>query len=99
MRIAVEHKTTKTKARAIVEQKLGQLLAQFGDRAEDIQHEWSGDTLRFKGKARGLTVEGTLEVTDAAVIIDGKLPLLARPFESRIRQTVEREAEAMFRTA
>jgi len=99
MRIAVEHKTTKSNARQIVEQKIGRLLAQFGDRAEDVQHEWSGDTLRFKGKARGFTVEGTLEVTDSEVIIDGKLPLLAKPFESRIRQTVEREAETMFRTA
>ena len=99
MRIAVEHQTTQSKARAIVERKIGQLLAQFGDRAGDVHHEWSGNTLRFKGKARGMTVEGTVEITDEAVIIDGKLPLLARPFESRIRQTVEREAEAMFRTA
>jgi hypothetical protein len=99
MHIAVEHKTTKSNARQIVEGKIGQLLAQFGDRAEDVQHEWSGDTLRFKGKARGFTIEGTLEVTDSEVIIDGKLPLLAKPFESRIRQTVEREAETMFRTA
>jgi hypothetical protein len=32
------------------------------------------------------------------VIIDRKLPLLAKLFESRIRHTVEREAESMFRT-
>jgi len=99
MRIAVPHNTTRARARTIVDGKIQNLLAQFGDRAEDVQHQWSGDTLRFKGKARGFTVEGTVEITDAAVIIDGKLPLLARPFESRIRQAVEREAEAMFRTA
>ena len=99
MRIAVEHKTSKENAKSIVERKIHQLLAQFGDRAEDIAHEWNGDTLRFKGKSRGFTVEVTVEITNAAVVIDGKLPLLARPFESRIRQTVEREAEAMFRTA
>jgi len=97
MRIAVPHNTSKAAARKRVEERLGQLLGQFGDRAEDVTHEWSGDTLRFRGKARGLTVEGTLEVTDAAVIIDGKLPLIAKPFESRIRQAVEREAEQIFR--
>jgi hypothetical protein len=42
---------------------------------------------------------GTLQITETDVIIDGKLPLLAKPFESRIRNTVEREAETMFRTA
>lgn len=99
MRIAVPHRTTRLNARAIVERKLGQLLAQFGDKADDVQQEWRGDTLHFKGKARGFSVEGTVEITDSDVVIDGKLPLLARPFESRIRQTVEREAESMFRTA
>jgi putative polyhydroxyalkanoate system protein len=99
MRIAVPHHTSRDMARKRVEQKIDQLLSQFGGHAEDIRHEWTGDTLRFKGKARGFTVEGTVEVTDAAVVIDAKLPLLATPFEGRIRQAVEREADAMFRTA
>ena len=97
MRIAVEHGTTKENARRKVDQRLGQLLSQFGGHADEVQHEWQGDTLRFKGKARGLAMEGTVEITDAAIIIDGKLPLIAKPFEGRIRQAVEREADAMFR--
>jgi hypothetical protein len=99
MRIAVTHNTTKEIARAKVEQRLDQLLAQFGGHAEDMSHEWFGDMLRFRGKARGLKVEGTVEVTEAAIIIDGKLPLIAMPFESSIRQAVQREADAMFRIA
>ena len=99
MRIAVPHHTSKENARRRVEGRLDQLLAQFGGRADEIEHDWLGDTLRFKGKARGLSVEGTVEVTDAEVIVDGKLPLMARMFEGRIRQAVEREADAMFRTA
>jgi len=47
--------------------------------------------------AMSMTFTGTLEITDNDVIIDGKLPLIAKPFESRIRSTVEREAEEMFR--
>ncbi|HEX8173050.1 MAG TPA: polyhydroxyalkanoic acid system family protein [Thermoanaerobaculia bacterium] len=96
MRVAVPHNTTRESARRIVDQRLGQLLGQFGQHADDVQHEWTGDTLRFKGKARGLSVEGTVEVTEAAVIIDGKLPFLAMPFEGKIREAVEREAAAMF---
>ena len=99
MRIAVPHNTSREIARNKVEQRLGQLLSQFGGHAEDLQHEWSGDTLSFKGKAKGLKVEGTVEVTDAAVIIDGKLPLIAMPFEGRIRDAVQREADSMFRMA
>jgi putative polyhydroxyalkanoate system protein len=99
MRIAVPHNTTKDMARKRVEQKIDQLLTQFGGHAEDMNHEWAGDTLRFKGRARGFSVEGTVEITDAAVIIDSKLPFIAMPFEGKIRQMVEREADAMFRTA
>lgn len=97
MRVSVPHNTTKEKARGIVERKLNTLLSQFGHQAEQAEHEWMGDMLRFKGKARGLALEGTVEITDDEVIIDGKLPLLARAFEGKIRQTVEKEAEAMFR--
>lgn len=99
MRVVVPHHTTKQNARRIVENRLSQLLGQFGQRADEVHHEWSGDVLRFRGKARGLSAEGTVEITDAAVIIDGKLPLIAKPFESRIRQAIEREAEAIFRSA
>jgi hypothetical protein len=99
MHIAIPHRTTKAKARSQIELRLGQLLGQFSQHADDLHHEWVGDTLRFKGKARGLSVEGTVEVTDTEVLIHGKLPLLAKPFEGKIKQTVEAEAERMFRTA
>lgn len=99
MRIAVPHNTTKENARRKVEERLGQLLSQFGGHAEDISHEWTGDTLAFKGKAKGLSLKGTAEVTEAAVIIDAKLPLIAMPFEGRIREAVQKEADSMFRLA
>lgn len=99
MRIAVPHNTTKEIARAKVDQRLGALLGQFGHQAEEMEHEWLGDMLRFKGKAKGLKVEGTVEVTDAAIIIDARLPLIAMAFEGRIRETVQKEADNMFRMA
>ncbi|HEX6101202.1 MAG TPA: polyhydroxyalkanoic acid system family protein [Thermoanaerobaculia bacterium] len=99
MRIAVPHNTSKNVARGKLDQRLGQLLSQFGGHAEEIEHEWLGDTMRFRGKARGMAVEGTVEVTDAAIILDAKLPLLAKMFEGRIREAVQREADSMFRIA
>jgi hypothetical protein len=97
LRIEVPHNTTPDKARKIVEQKMKALQSQYGHYANDIDHQWQGDTLHFSFKAKGFTGKGTLEITDSSAIIDGKLPLLAKPFESRIRSTVEREAEEMFR--
>ena len=99
MRIAVEHKTTREQARRRVEQKLATLLGQFGHQADDLHHEWNGDTLHFKGKAKGLSIKGTVEITDAAMIVDAKLPLIAMAFEGRIREAVQKEADTLFRTA
>lgn len=96
MRVAVPHNTTRENARATIERKFDVMLRQFGGHAEDVTHEWVGDTLRFRGKAKGMSLQGSVEITDAAVIIEGKLPLLAMPFEGRIREAVEREAAAMF---
>ncbi len=99
MRIAVPHRTDKQTARRKVEERLHQLLGVYGQYLSDIDHHWEGDQLVFSGKAKGFKANGTLEVTDNEVIIDGKLPLIARPFEPRIKSTIEREAESMFRTA
>jgi hypothetical protein len=90
MRIAVPHNTSNEIARRKVDQRLGQLLSQFGGHAEDIQHEWFGDTMRFRGKARGLAIEGTVEVTDAAVIIDAIDEQLPVDLDGRIVARVMR---------
>jgi hypothetical protein len=94
--MAVAHHTTKEEARRIIERRLDQLRAQYGGMASDIQESWNGNVFTFSVKARGFTGSGTLEVTDSEVIIDGKLPLIAKPFEPRIRSTIDREAAALF---
>ena len=99
MRIAVPHNTTLQKARRIIELKLEDAQNQYGNYAEEIEHEWDGDTLLVSLKAKGLKATGTLEITETDVIIDGKLPLIAKPFESKIRNALAAEAESMFRTA
>ena len=96
MKIIVLHHTTREEARKIVDRRLGELLAQYGHYTTDSQMTWSGDRLDFIGKARGFSASGTIEITDIEVILDGKLPLIAKPFEPRIKSTVEREAAAMF---
>ena len=79
MRIVVPHHTDKANARAKVEARIHQMLAQYGHYLSDSEHHWEGDTLHFSGSARGFKTNGTLEVTDHEVIIDGKLPLIAKP--------------------
>jgi hypothetical protein len=97
MKVTVPHNTSKSEARSKIERRLLSLLSQFGQKADEIEHEWLGDRLSFRGKAKGLKVEGTVDVTDDDVIIHGKLPLLALPFESKIREALRKETDQMFR--
>ena len=99
MRITVPHNTTRDAARQIVDQKIHQLLGQYGHYLSESQHAWDGHRLTFNGSARGFKASGSLEITESEVIVEGKLPLIAKPFEPRIRNTVEKEVAEMFRTA
>ena len=96
MKVTVPHHTTREEAKRKIEERLGNLERQYGHYATDIDKQWDGDRLTFSVKARGMSGSGSLEITDSEVIVDGKLPLMARPFESRIKSTIEREAAAMF---
>ena len=96
MHIVVPHRTDRETAKQRISQRLEQLLAQYKHYLSDHEWRWEGDTLHFSGAARGFKATGKLDVTDDEVIIDGKLPLIAKPFEPRIRSTIEREANTIF---
>jgi len=96
MHIVVPYNTDRETARRRIEQRLDQLLAQYSHYLTDHEKRWEGDTLYFSGSARGFKANGTLVLTDNEVVIDGKLPLIAKPFEPRIKNTIEREAAAIF---
>jgi hypothetical protein len=96
MRISVPHRTDRETAKRRITERLDQLLGQYKHYLSDHESHWEGDTLYFSGSARGFKANGTVDVTDTEVIVDGKLPLIARPFEPRIKSTIEREANAMF---
>lgn len=96
MRINIPHRTDKETARRKINERIAQLFAHYGHYLSDSEHKWEGDRLVFSGSAKGFKASGTVEVTDTEVIVDGKLPLIAKPFEPRVKSTIEKEAESMF---
>ncbi len=83
-------------ARAEVERELPGLLQEFGSDVSEITHGWSGNSMSFSFRARGWSIKGRINVTESDVLIDVKLPILARPFEGRIRSATERKLEQIF---
>ncbi len=83
-------------ARGEVERALPGLLQEFGSDVSDVTHVWSGDCMNFSFRTRGLSIKGRIDVTDSQLIIEVSLPILARPFEGRIRSATERKLKQIF---
>jgi hypothetical protein len=96
MRVIVPHHTDKETAKRKIDERLAQAMTQYGHYLNDSSHAWTGDTLTFSGSARGFKASGTIELTDSEAIIDAKLPLIARPFEPRVKHAIEQEAAGVF---
>ena len=96
MRITVPHRTDKETAKRKLNERIAQLFGQYGHYLSESEHKWDGDRLYFSGAAKGFKTSGTIEVTESEVIIDGKLPLIAKPFEPRVKSTIEKETSSMF---
>ena len=91
MQITRQHNRTRQQAKAWVDEKLTEMLHQFGDSVSDASHRWRGDTMEFAFRAAGLvSFRGTLAVTDSDFHLDLPFPLLARGFESRATDEVNR---------
>ncbi len=83
-------------ARGEVERALPGLLQEFGSDVSNITHVWSGNSMNFSFRARGWSIKGRINVTESDVLIEVNLPMLARPFEGRIRSATERKFEQLF---
>lgn len=84
MQITRQHNRTKQQAKAWVDDKLADMLTQFGDSVSDTSHRWHGDTLEFAFRAAAmLSFRGSLTVTDSDLHLNMPFPLLARSFEPR----------------
>ena len=96
MRIARKHNMNKTGAKARLGSVLTQLLTDFGTEASDLKSGWSGDAMDFSFGTSWGNVRGKLAVTDADVMLDVQLPLVARLIEGRIRDEAERKLREYF---
>ena len=93
MKIVRSHNMDKQAAKDTLDALLPRLVQQYGDMLSKPSAAWSGDVLDFSFDARGFGIKGTLKITDDQVILDARLPLLARPFEGTIGSAVECELD------
>ena len=88
MEITRRHNMTKGQAKDWIDNRTPDLLAET---FEDANQEWSGDVLQFCGMKSGVSVNGSLSVTDTDFVLNLTLPGLAKLFfEGKARAAIER---------
>ena len=77
----------------LTDQLLPKFLEQAGDNASNVEGQWNGNVLHFAFRTRGMNIKGTFLVTDDEIIIESRLPFMARPFEGRIRSAINEQLD------
>ena len=80
----------------LTDQLLPGFVEQAGDNVSNVEGQWNNNTLHFAFRTRGLNIKGTFLVTDDEIIIDSRLPFMARPFESRVRSAINDQLDIYF---
>lgn len=96
MNISIPHHTTTAAARARVDEFLVDAKAKHGHMIKDLEQHWEGDVLHFAFKAQGMHVKGTVEVTQEDIVMDASLPIFAKPFEGRIKESIAKQGTELF---
>ncbi len=95
MHFQIPHKTSKFQAVQKVKLALTHARPQLKDQATIDEERWDGNTLHFAATVQGKKITGTLNVTDIHFVIDAKLPLLWRIFESRIEKMIVEQVKSL----
>jgi hypothetical protein len=75
--------------------RIKEQLPKAQGKVEELEEEWQDHTLKFRFKAMGFKVGGTLAVEEAAAKVDVDLPLAAMLVKGRIEKQVREELGAI----
>ena len=88
---SVAHKLGTVAATERLKTFLEDMRRDYGDKLADARGEWQGHVLQFGFTVYGMAIQGTLEVSEASVNVNGKLPLAAALFRGQVEKTIRDE--------
>jgi putative polyhydroxyalkanoate system protein len=84
----VPHQLGKEQAAARIKAYIEQVRTQYQDQVSRMDGQWESHTLTFSVTTYGMTVDGTLDVCEDLIRVDGKLPLAAMMFKAKITESL-----------
>jgi hypothetical protein len=93
--IEVPHPLSKQEAHSRLEQFAARLQQKFQDQVSDLEQSWEDDTLKFRFKTYGITLQGGITVEEHALKLNGELPFSAMMFRSKIESAIREQLERL----
>ena len=92
MTIVIPHQLTPEEAMSRIQNLLGEVKNDYGDRVSDLRETWTDTGGEFSFKAMGFSVSGTLRVKPGEVEMKGNYPLAAIPLKGKIESMIRDRA-------
>ncbi len=95
MRIEHIYSSTRDHAYKQIDTLLASLQKQHGDKITNPSSSWndSKDKMEFSFGIYGFTLKGSVQIQDGEVIVEGKVPLLARAFQGKAETLIKGKLE------
>ena len=93
----IEHKYDGTKEYAYqqIDTLLNSLQEQYGDKITNPSTSWnnSRDNMNFSFGVSGFTLKGNVGIEEGKVVLDGKVPFVARAFQGKVERLIREKLE------
>jgi hypothetical protein len=94
--MSVPHSLGQDEALTRIRNRIATIRAEYGERASDVQEQWTGNVGTFRATAMGFSVAGTVTVSPTDVSLSADLPFAAAFFKDKIEATIrDRAAELL----
>ncbi len=88
MNITVNHNLPINEAKSRIQKLAQELKQEHGDKISDYKENWNGNMAEISAKSMGMKLKGTLNILADRITMDGKVPLMAKPFKGQIESSI-----------
>jgi Putative polyhydroxyalkanoic acid system protein (PHA_gran_rgn) len=86
--MSVAHDLNPEEAVRRLKNVIRELQTQFADKISNVEESWAGNSGKFSFDVMGFSISGTLNVAPKTVELDGKIPMGAMLFKSKIESLI-----------
>jgi len=92
LEMSIPHKLPQEEALQRIKNLLSETKREHGDKIQNLQETWTGNTGNFSFKAQGFDIAGTLIVNPSSVELKGKIPFAVSLFKGQITKAINEKA-------